>query len=56
MGKRAWRGVAWPPIVGGRCTKHQIAVSTLSGLCFLCHQEQLDAARRGSREWEKAAR
>jgi hypothetical protein len=32
--------------------KHGTPVETFTGICFRCHREQLDAAQRGSYEWE----
>jgi hypothetical protein len=48
-----WPGVEWPEVIDGICTKHGIEVGSFTDICFACHREQLDAARRGSREHER---
>ena len=48
-----WRGVKWVPPVRGICPRHVVRVGPVTGICPACHREQLDAARRGSREWER---
>lgn len=52
-GRRDWRGVEWPKVVNGICSKHGGRVGSFTGLCFACHREQLAAVRQGSREFEK---
>jgi len=51
----AWRGVYWPGLRDGRCARHGELVGAFTALCYRCHLEQLDAAARGSREWERPA-
>jgi len=51
-----WRGVAYPPIVNGICTRHRLSVCPFTRLCFACHRDQLQAAARGSREHERLPR
>lgn len=51
---KPWRGVRWFTAPRGRCSKHDVKVARFSGLCVLCHREQLDAAARGSSEWQLA--
>jgi hypothetical protein len=48
----SWRGVRWARIERGRCLLHESKVEPFTGICHACHREQLEAARRGSREWE----
>ena len=48
-----WWGVHWPPVVDGVCSQHTTSVGVVTGLCWRCHVDQLDAARRGSREHER---
>jgi hypothetical protein len=49
---RSWRGVRWEPVRSGKCLAHG-EVGRFTGICWWCHREQLEAARRGSREWEQ---
>jgi hypothetical protein len=51
----AWTGVHWPVLRDGRCARHDEVVGAFSAVCFRCHREQLEAASRGSREWERSA-
>jgi hypothetical protein len=51
----AWRGVFWPGLRDGRCARHGEVVGAFTAVCLRCHLEQLDAASRGSREWERPA-
>jgi hypothetical protein len=50
-----WRGVKWASVHRGVCRLHNVMVGMFTGLCFACHQAQLEAAQRGSREWEREA-
>ena len=50
--EKPWRGVKWNPVSRGACVKHGTPVGPITRLCITCHQEQLEAARKGSREWE----
>jgi hypothetical protein len=51
----AWRGVSWPGLRDGRCARDGEVVGAFTAVCFRCHREQLEAASRGSREWERPA-
>jgi hypothetical protein len=51
----AWRGVYWPGLRDGRCARHGEVVGAVTAVCLRCHLEQLAAAERGSREWERPA-
>ena len=53
MTRRDWNGVKWAPVHRGVCTRHGTRVGPVTGICIDCHREQLDAAKRGSREFEK---
>ena len=50
--EKPWRGVEWHRVSGGLCTKHGTPVGPITRLCISCHHEQLEAAAKGSREWE----
>jgi hypothetical protein len=50
--EKPWKGVAWIRPEKGLCPRHGTPVGSLTKLCISCHQEQLEAAARGSREWE----
>lgn len=51
--RETWRGVKWLWPIDGLCPRHHIAVGPITKLCLECNHEQVDAARRGSREWER---
>lgn len=41
MSRGDWKGVTWPPIIKGRCTRHDTIVGVITLTCHECHQEQL---------------
>ena len=53
MNGRPWSGVRWIKPVNGICPRHETPVGKLTGLCALCHREQLEAAADGSYEWDE---
>ena len=53
LGTGGWRGVRWLPVRRGLCVRHGTRVGKVTRLCFVCHRRQLEAAERGSREWER---
>lgn len=53
MSRRDWRGVKWPRVLNGVCTRHKTRVGTFTGVCHACHREQIAAAQRGSNEFER---
>jgi hypothetical protein len=53
--RRVWRGVKWPYVKRGVCTRHGKKVGPL-GVCITCHREQLAAAEAGSDAWQRDER
>lgn len=43
--RNGWKGVTWPRIVRGKCSKHGTSVGPFTRMCIDCHKEQMQKAR-----------